>query len=67
MVTLLEREFVVDASVEQAWEQLARIEAWPSWARHIQRIELRPPGELGPHSTGIPLLVGEMNGYPTRA
>jgi len=53
MITLLQREFTVDVPLARAWDHLARIEEWPSWARHIKQIELRPPGELGPQSTGV--------------
>lgn len=53
MITLLRREFIVNRPIETAWQHLARIEEWPSWARHIQRIEMQPPGELGPKSTGF--------------
>jgi hypothetical protein len=52
MHTLLEREFTVDVPIQQAWDHLARIEQWPSWAHHIRKVELQPPGELGPQSTG---------------
>ena len=58
MTTLITREFTVDAGLERAWEHLARIEQWPSWAPHIKRIELQPPGELGPESTGVIHLAG---------
>ena len=53
LVPLLRREFTVDVSLPRAWEHLARVEQWPSWAPHIKRIELQPPGELGPQSTGV--------------
>jgi len=53
MITLLQRDFTVDVALQRAWDHLARIEEWPSWARHIKQIELRPPGELGPQSTGV--------------
>ena len=52
-VTLLRREFTVDLPLSRAWEHLAQIEQWPSWAPHIKRIELQPPGELRQQSTGI--------------
>jgi hypothetical protein len=52
MITLLRRVFTVDRPIEEAWRDLARVEQWPSWARHIQRVEVRPPGALGPESTG---------------
>lgn len=56
MITLLRREFVVELGVEEAWAYLARVEEWPSWARHIRRVEVRPAGELGPrvHGASVP-------------
>jgi polyketide cyclase/dehydrase/lipid transport protein len=60
MITLIEREFTVDVSLQHACEHLARIEQWPSWAPHIKQIELRPPGELGPQSTGVIHLANGM-------
>ncbi len=53
MINLIRRDFTVELPLEAAWRHLARVEQWPSWARHIRRIELRPPGELGPQSTGV--------------
>jgi hypothetical protein len=54
MTTLLQRQFTVDVALPRAWEHLARIEAWPSWAAHIKRIELRPAGApLGRESSGV--------------
>jgi hypothetical protein len=52
MITLLRREFTVELPLEEAWQYLARVEQWPSWARHIKQVEVQPPGELGPESTG---------------
>jgi hypothetical protein len=52
MLTLIRREFTVELPVERAWQHLARVEEWPSWARHIRHIELVPPGEFGQGSTG---------------
>src|SRR5262245_34050295 len=52
MVTLIVREFIVNAALDRAWEHLTHVTQWPSWARHIKRIELEPRGELGPMSTG---------------
>ena len=48
----LRREFTVNLSVEKAWQHLARVKQWPSWAKHIEQVEVQPPGELGPQSTG---------------
>ncbi len=49
---VLRREFTVELSPEQARRHLARVEQWPSWAKHIKQVEVQPPGELGPQSTG---------------
>src|SRR5262245_33680241 len=53
MVTLIDREFTVSVSRERAWQHLARVDQWPSWARHIKSIELRPERTLGPQSSGV--------------
>src|SRR5262245_8903955 len=53
MVPLIRREFTVGIPSQRAWDHLARAELWPSWAPHIKRIELQPPGEMGPGSTGV--------------
>jgi Polyketide cyclase / dehydrase and lipid transport len=53
MITLVRREFTVDVPMERAWQHLARVEQWPSWAKHIRQVEVQPPGELGPNSAGI--------------
>jgi hypothetical protein len=60
MVSLIEREFTVELPSQRAWDYLARVEQWPSWARHIKRIELQPPGELGPQSKGVLRLTNGM-------
>ena len=52
LVRLLERRFTVKVPVELAWAHLERVERWPSWARHIRRVDLRPPGPLGLESEG---------------
>ncbi len=60
MVTLLQREFTVGIPLQKAWDHLASVEQWPSWAPHIKKIELQPPGELGPRSTGVLHLANGM-------
>jgi hypothetical protein len=60
MVTLIQREFTVGVPLQKAWEHLARVEQWPSWAAHIKRIDLEPPGQLGPQSTGVIHLANGM-------
>src|SRR6185295_16963247 len=52
MVRLLERRFKVKSPLENAWAHLDKVEQWPSWARHIRRIELRPSGPLRLDSVG---------------
>lgn len=52
MTILLSRQFTVDRPLEPAWQHLARAERWPSWAKHIRQVELQPPGEVGPNTTG---------------
>jgi hypothetical protein len=53
MLNLIRREFTVDVPLSTAWQHLARVEDWPTWASHINRIELTPGGELTPHTLGI--------------
>ena len=60
MIELIRRKFEVRLPLAQAWEHLARVEDWPTWARHIKKVELQPPGELGPKSTGVIHLRGGM-------
>lgn len=52
MVTLLRREFTVNVPLETAWQHLARIDQWPTWAKHIKQVKLSPEDELGPESMG---------------
>ena len=52
MLTLIKREFVVEVPVRQAWSHLARVTAWPTWARHIRTIEVEPVGDLRLGSKG---------------
>jgi hypothetical protein len=58
MVELVRREFVVDAPSEEAWSRLAVVEQWPSWATHINRVSLTPPGPLTSSSAGRFHLAG---------
>jgi hypothetical protein len=52
MTTLVFRQFTVDRPLEKAWQHLARVEQWPTWAKHIRQVELQPLGELGPNTRG---------------
>jgi hypothetical protein len=58
MIELVRREFVVDVPVGEAWDRLARVEEWPSWAQHIKNVGLRPSGSLTPNSQGVFRLAG---------
>jgi hypothetical protein len=65
MITLLRREFTVELPLQKAWQHLARVEQWPSWAKHIRQVELLPPDELGPGSTGrLHLNTVVKSGWP---
>jgi len=57
MVRLLERRFKVKAPLERAWSHLEKVERWPTWARHIRRIDLKPSGSLRADSAGALVLT----------
>jgi hypothetical protein len=57
---LLRREFTVELPVEEAWRHLARVEQWPSWAKHIKQVELHPAGKFGLESTGRMVLTNGL-------
>jgi Polyketide cyclase / dehydrase and lipid transport len=63
MLTLIDRTFTVNAPLEKAWQHLARVDQWPTWAPHIKHIEIHPAGELGSKSSGVILLA---NGIKSR-
>lgn len=61
----IRREFVVDAPLKRAWDHLARVEAWPSWAKHIRSVRIEPPGELSPSTMGVFQLANPLrSGWP---
>ena len=53
LVRLLQRRFIVAAPVDRAWAHLEQVEQWPTWARHIRSVELRPPAPLTTSSKGV--------------
>jgi Polyketide cyclase / dehydrase and lipid transport len=55
---LVRRDFTVDVPLQEAWDRLARVESWPSWAHHIKRVTLDPLGPLTEHSAGAFRLAG---------
>ena len=50
MKRLLERTFPVEATSERTWTELVAAEQWPRWARHLRRVDVTPPGPVGPGS-----------------
>ena len=58
MRELVRREFMVDVPLQEAWNRLAKVESWPSWAKHIKHVTLQPSGPLTRHSAGVFRLVG---------
>lgn len=50
---LIRREFIVDVPVAVAWQYVADVEQWPSWAHHIKHVELTPKAGLTPQATGV--------------
>jgi hypothetical protein len=43
---LIDESFEVAVPLSVAWEHLARVENWPSWAKHIKSVVRTPPGPL---------------------
>jgi hypothetical protein len=60
VMELVKREFIVDVAAQDAWAWLAVVEQWPSWAHHIKRVSLTPPGSLTSSSTGRFHLAGGL-------
>ena len=60
MVRLLERRFRVKAPLERAWTHLENVEQWPTWARHIRRIDVMPSGRLTSNSAGALVLTNGL-------
>jgi Polyketide cyclase / dehydrase and lipid transport len=58
VIELVAREFTVDVPLDLAWDHLARVEQWTSWAKHIKRVTLEPSGPLTEESAGEFRLVG---------
>jgi Polyketide cyclase / dehydrase and lipid transport len=58
VIELVARDFTVDVPLDRAWDHLARVERWTSWAKHINRVVLDPPGSLTEASAGTFRLAG---------
>jgi hypothetical protein len=52
MKRIVDKVFTVRAPLALAWDHLAEIEKWPSWARHIRSVVKSPPGPLCLESQG---------------
>ncbi len=63
MIRLIDREFVVHVDLQHAWNHLANVESWPTWATHIKRIVMEPAGTLTQHSRGT---IQIRNGIKSR-
>jgi hypothetical protein len=55
---LVRRDFTVDVPLQEAWDHLANVESWTSWAKHIKRVTLTPAGLLTGDSAGAFRLAG---------
>ena len=53
MKRMLERSIDVSADVRAAWAHLLEPVRWPSWATHIRRVDVTPPGPVRLGSRGI--------------
>jgi len=60
MRNYIRREFTVRAALPDAWDHLGRIANWTSWAKHIRRIEVEPPGMVTPNSRATLLLANGL-------
>jgi Polyketide cyclase / dehydrase and lipid transport len=63
VATTLRREFEVAVRTADAWAHLAQPSRWPSWAKHIESVDVTPPGEVGPNTVGA---VHLSNGITSR-
>ena len=43
---VIDKSFIVRAPIEVAWNHVAEIEKWPSWAKHIRSVVKSPPGPI---------------------
>jgi len=60
MKRIVDRSFTARCSVQAAWNYLAAVENWPSWAKHIRSIERSPAGALARETKG---LIRLSNGF----
>ena len=46
MKRLIDESFEVAVPLSLAWNHLAKVENWPTWAKHIKSVVRTPPGPL---------------------
>lgn len=64
MKRIIDKLFSVRAPLALAWDHLAEIEKWPSWAKHIRSVEKSPSGPLCATSKGtLRLSNGVKTGF----
>ena len=56
MTRIVERSLTTNAGPSDTWAHLSNVTAWPSWARHIRKVTLAPPGPLTATTRGRLLL-----------
>ena len=49
---LLRRDFSVDLPLDDAWRAFADVATWPTWAGHLRRVSVKPPGPISATSVG---------------
>jgi len=52
MKRIVDRSFTVLAPLEVAWNHLAEVEQWPTWAKHIRSVAKSPEGPLSLETQG---------------
>lgn len=57
MRQMLSRSFEVQAPPDASWTTLIDAEAWPSWARHLSRVDLTPPGTVDLDTSAVLVLT----------
>jgi hypothetical protein len=60
MKRLVDRTFTVACPRDAAWNHLAAVENWPTWAKHIRSVERTPAGGLTRDTQG---LIRLSNGF----
>jgi hypothetical protein len=53
--------FVLPMQIDEVWGHLIDPSEWPQWARHMERVDMQPPGLLALKSKGTVHLKNGMN------